>query len=359
MHACPLRYRGGDNACAHRGTRERRERVRAPRHEGAAFVNIEYYQEFITLAEELNFHAAADRLHISQSTLSKHIAELERHYHARLFDRDRNQVSLSSKGAVLLDCAIGIQKKYERSLQAMSQETGDSRTLFLTGILDNPTELPTMSRTLEYLKTLDEHFNTPHFLPFESANIEDQIALLESGEADCAVLNLGEDEVARLKEDDRLHCEAICQIPLDAIVRTEHRLATVEGELGVRDLFGETLIQLVGPRLSPTWKIIKGQLDAAHVPFKTRLYPAAGAYDYITLDPRDAVLLAPRSPALAVPLLNPRTVRVPVRRDELSMVMTAIWLNAAKNESLPPFIAALRQAFEDAYPDVDAVHPEK
>ena len=37
-------------------------------------MHIEYYAEFIVLTEELNFHTAAERLHISQSALSKHIA---------------------------------------------------------------------------------------------------------------------------------------------------------------------------------------------------------------------------------------------------------------------------------------------
>ena len=66
-------------------------------------MHIEHYAEFIVLTEELNFHTAAERLHISQSALSKHIAELERHHHVQLLERDRSSVRLTAKGAVFLE----------------------------------------------------------------------------------------------------------------------------------------------------------------------------------------------------------------------------------------------------------------
>jgi len=52
----------------------------------------------IILAEELNFSRAARRLHISQPALTKQIAELEGRLGVRLFDRDKQTVSLTDAG---------------------------------------------------------------------------------------------------------------------------------------------------------------------------------------------------------------------------------------------------------------------
>jgi DNA-binding transcriptional LysR family regulator len=61
-------------------------------------MDTERLVEFTVLAEELNFRKAAERLLLSQSSLSRHIDELERQLGFRLFRRDRHQVALTSQG---------------------------------------------------------------------------------------------------------------------------------------------------------------------------------------------------------------------------------------------------------------------
>lgn len=60
-----------------------------------------YLHEFARVADCGSFTAAARELHLTQSTLSKHIALLEREFEADLFVRDRNGVSLTEAGGVL------------------------------------------------------------------------------------------------------------------------------------------------------------------------------------------------------------------------------------------------------------------
>ncbi|NME36294.1 MULTISPECIES: LysR family transcriptional regulator [Fusobacterium] len=61
------------------------------------FTNLEY---FLLLAEELNFTKAANKLYISQQSLSVHIAKLEKYFNIKLFDRN-NPITLTPAGKCL------------------------------------------------------------------------------------------------------------------------------------------------------------------------------------------------------------------------------------------------------------------
>lgn len=75
---------------------------------------------FVMTAQERSFTRAAERLHITQQTLSAHIANLEREVGSRLFVRSL-PLELTYAGQVFWEYAV----EFRRKLQALEREMGD------------------------------------------------------------------------------------------------------------------------------------------------------------------------------------------------------------------------------------------
>lgn len=75
---------------------------------------IDLFREFIVLASCKSFAKAADQLHTTQSTLSRHTAELERELGFKLFDR--NPLSLTEAGAFCLNAIVPVVNAYDKAI---------------------------------------------------------------------------------------------------------------------------------------------------------------------------------------------------------------------------------------------------
>ena len=87
-------------------------------------IDSQILNTFILVAETQSFSVAADHLHVTQSTVSKRIAQLEQKFKVRLFDRIARNVSLTEAGKELLPRARKITKEYASAIQAIDDLSG-------------------------------------------------------------------------------------------------------------------------------------------------------------------------------------------------------------------------------------------
>jgi LysR family cyn operon transcriptional activator len=83
-------------------------------------VELRHLRYFDAIAETQNFTRAAERLHVTQSTLSHQIKQLEEELGLVLFDRSHKKVALTEAGEMLRSHLMPALQQIDRGLQALS-----------------------------------------------------------------------------------------------------------------------------------------------------------------------------------------------------------------------------------------------
>ncbi|WP_109829731.1 LysR family transcriptional regulator [Reichenbachiella versicolor] len=94
-------------------------------------MQIRHIQYFLTLAEELHFRRAAEKLFIAQPALTRQIKDLEEELGTVLFSRDKRKVSLTESGKFLQKEGYQLLQKVE-SIKSSIAEMGTT----LSGVVN-------------------------------------------------------------------------------------------------------------------------------------------------------------------------------------------------------------------------------
>ena len=148
-----------------------------------AFVELRHLRSFVVAAEELHVGRAAVRLHLTQPSLSRQIAALERDVGVPLFTRIRRRFGLTPAGEIFLAAAREIVRRADEAARdAQRAHRGELGTLRLGFV---------QSATFEALPRLLAAFRAAH--PDVNLNVETmttirQLAALRAGHIDVGLL---------------------------------------------------------------------------------------------------------------------------------------------------------------------------
>ncbi len=99
-------------------------------------MDVRHFRYVTVLAQEMNFSAAAKRLHIAQPALSQNIRQVEEELGVKLFERSTRKVALTDAGRAFYREALMILAKVENAkrtaLRAASGEIGSLAIGFTT-----------------------------------------------------------------------------------------------------------------------------------------------------------------------------------------------------------------------------------
>lgn len=140
---------------------------------------------FVTLAETLNFHRAAERLHISQPPLTVAIRKLEQELGAPLFDRNPRGVTLTAAGEAALEPARIALAQAEQIRYAVKQGIAGERGRLAIGFVG--------SATFELLPRLIEPFRRRYpavELVLNEGNSVEIQSRIEAGSLDLGLVRL-------------------------------------------------------------------------------------------------------------------------------------------------------------------------
>ena len=89
-------------------------------------MTLRHFKIFVAVCDNMNMTASAESLFISQSAVSQAIAELEKHYDVRLFERLSRKLYLTQAGEKLLSYArhiIKLNLEVEQSMKALHENS--------------------------------------------------------------------------------------------------------------------------------------------------------------------------------------------------------------------------------------------
>lgn len=113
-------------------------------------MDISLIYEYVILAETKKYSAAARRLNISQSTLSRHVQTLEAELNCTLFSRTTREVELSDYGKIFLNHAKNIVKEYDEARKLLKEHESLQNSQVRVGVVHHPDRYQVVDCILDF-----------------------------------------------------------------------------------------------------------------------------------------------------------------------------------------------------------------
>jgi DNA-binding transcriptional LysR family regulator len=192
-------------------------------------VELRQFRYFVAVAEEMNFTRAADRLHMTQPPLSRHIQQLEEEVGLPLFARGARPLRLTEAGRIFYGRAKSILSAAD-GVAEITRQLAQLSARIVIGFVPS-----TLYGALpEVIKTFREKAPDVQLSLVEMFTVE-QLAALKGGRIDVGF--------GRIRFDDsELTREVLMEEPLIAALPEGNRLVQTGTSVSFKDLACETLI---------------------------------------------------------------------------------------------------------------------
>jgi DNA-binding transcriptional LysR family regulator len=270
-------------------------------------IELRQLRYFVAVAEELHFARAAERLHMSQSPLSRVIRDLERELGVVLFVRTTRRVELTPAGSLLLERARRALAEIDGAVAEARRITGSGDGVLRLGY--GPFNGAAATRIFEVLRA-----GRPEVHPRLQQEVSsDSLRRVGAGELAAAVVM--ESPAAARRHGVRV--DALKDEPLLAALARSHRYAS-EAAIPIREFVSEPVLLPREPAglLFNAWlrSVIRAHgfeleqtMASASAPWDRRLPPVANGEAVAVIvadwadDPGSGLVAVPFDPPLNFP----------------------------------------------------------
>lgn len=210
-------------------------------------MELEHLREFAAVARYLNFTEAADKLHVSQPTLSKHITALEHEMGVTLFNRTPSRVTLTKEGFYLLGVASNVTNIIDNARKDLAA-IKSQQPIYVEGRFEDSAISGLISSTS---RLCAERGLAP--VLFNHSTEKTPLTLLLDGDIDAIIDMLPDPRYEAMG----LATKGLFSQPIVIVMEKDHPLADASS-LAIRDLKDVTFCQLLWDHYEAGWRQIEG-----------------------------------------------------------------------------------------------------
>lgn len=188
-------------------------------------IDYNILEQFVTFYQTGTLRETAEKMHISQPTLTRNMQKLESEFEVPLFSRTKNSISLNETGLLAAEDAKMLLKQTENMLQHARDFDRKNRTITL-GVC-TPVHVP------ELIRRITDAYPTAA-ISSETQNISRLLDGIKNGTYQLALLPF-------CPEDDGLSCRKWGEEHLSFLLPKRHRFAHRKS-LSVSEMNGENML---------------------------------------------------------------------------------------------------------------------